>query len=222
MKVRATSVLLLLLAFASVPAKADTLTADFTIFNSGAPIAPPPPYGTLQLSLNNDGSVTFTVTPTPGYTLLVESQPIAPPFPPNLLFPITVFAFNVIGPTTGLTITGLPAGWLVNSPPYVCAFSCYQEAILGPPGVTQALSSLTFTVNRNGGFSSVGDFVTWNGEPAAFAARLLPVTGDPSAPFGGVGFAGAVPTPEPASLFLFISGLAGMGAVVRQRRRKPL
>lgn len=183
-----------LLMFSAV-ASADTATFDLTLSNGS--ISPPAAsYGTVTLTL--DGSnIDVVVTAAPGYQVG------------------HVFGFNVAdGDTAGLAISNETTGWsLVVSPTSaVDGFGKFDAEVKADASLR--FDSLTFTVSRTAGFTSVNDLVDGStlGPNLYFAVHIFPVDG------GSTGYAAAVP--EPATLTLFGTGLLGVGVMLRRRRRQ--
>ena len=83
---------------------------------------------------------------------------------------------------------------------------------------SNAVNSFSFTVSRNGGFSSASDLFEANSNGAHFAIHIAPTNGNPTgfAADGGQN----IETPEPASMLLLGSGLLGTAAGIRKRFRK--
>jgi len=81
-------------------------------------------------------------------------------------------------------------------------------------------SSLTFTVTRVGGFSSVFELVQLStNPPGSFQSPFaVDIICDSCGPATGV--VGTSEVPEPASMLLLGSGLLGLAAGVRKRLRK--
>lgn len=171
-------------------ADADTLSATFDV---PAPGAPPPgssPWARLNLSLNANDTISGSLNLTQGFTT-------------------STFCFNVVGSNAGFTITGLPSGWFGSDTgsPFGCGatgFGDFNSYIIRGDGPSRA--SISFTIERSAGFSSVYDMV----ELSSFTTTPVDFTVDV---FSGntVGLAGAiVPTPESRSALLLVIGLFGV------------
>lgn len=200
----------LLLVIVSAAARADSVTYYLTTSNGS--ISPPASsYGSITLSLNNTGGIDVVVQMAPGYTIAGGG---------------TAFAFNL---GTGFALSNIsvsnltPGFSLSSSGGNVSGFGVFGVLINGPPA-SSGVSTLTFTVNTNGGFTSVGQLValsTSNGGTPQdgymdFAAHVVPTNGT------STGYAGANSTqvPEGSSISILLGTcLSVLGAIyVRSRK----
>jgi hypothetical protein len=176
--------------------KADTLVATFDI---PAPDAHPPgspPWATLGLNLNLNGTISGNLQLSPGFAM-------------------HVLCFNVVGSEQGFGISGIPPGWLTNVGDGACSavdfgnFNAGFSRMIGD--FNSDLPSVAFTVSRTGGFSSVFNVVQLSS-----GGFLIPVDFLVGLSSSGVfaGLAGsrvAVTVPEPATVALLCCGLFALG-----------
>ncbi len=195
-------VCLLSLTLFSASASADSLTVAFSLPSQQYPPPGSGPWGTLNLVLNSNGTITATLNMAPGFVT-------------NLV------AFNIPGfsnPSGFVTVTGLPYDW---KPCHTSAgspfgdFNCtvYSDSV---PSFVFGVSNLQLTFAIQGGFTSVYDIAGFSTNspsiPVNFYIQLLDTT-DPSA---SLGVAAAV-VPEPATLILLASGIGAIALRIKRR-----
>jgi hypothetical protein len=188
-------------------AQADTVTFDL---NRGSTL-PNQNYGTITLTLNRSGGIDVSISLLAGNRIV------------NTGFDASVAFNNTLGGQIG--VTGLPGTYtLVNngnpSSIGMDGFGTFQYGVLfnAQGGGAGTDSSLTFTVTRPGGFSSVFELVQNSTNPpgsisSPFAVDII----CDSCPGGATGVVGTSEVPEPASMLLLGTGVAALAAGLRRR-----
>lgn len=186
-------------------ARADTVTLDL---NTGSTL-PDQNYGTVTLTLVGN-TIQVDISLLPGNRLV------------NTGFDATVAFNSTLGGQIG--VTGLPGTYtLVNSgnPSSIGmdGFGTFEYGVLfnAQGGGAGTDSSLTFTVTRVGGFSSVNELLELSTNPPGsiqsfFAVDLICDSCGPA-----TGVVGTSEVPEPASMLLLGTGLATLAAGLRKR-----
>jgi len=167
----------------------------------------PGPYATVTYVLNGS-NIDVSVTMFPGFAAFGEGNGNN-----------GIFGFNIVGSTAGLNVSNFSPGILTANlgGGQMDGFGNFDVTLscCNPSG---AITSFSFTVSRTGGFSSASDLFEANANGAHFAIHIAPTNGNPTgfAADGGQN----TEVPEPASMLLLGSGLIGVAAGFRKRRRK--
>src|ERR1041384_3310806 len=193
---------------AATLARADSVTLNL---NQGSTL-PNQNYGTVTLTLNGSGGIDVSIALLPGNRIV------------NTGFDASVAFNSTLGGQIG--VTGLPGTYtLVNSgnPSSIGmdGFGTFQYGVLfnAQGGGAGTDSTLTFTVTRVGGFSSVNELLALSTNPPGSLQSFFAVDiiCDSCGPATGV--VGTSAGADPASMLLLGPGFATLAAGLRKRFR---
>jgi hypothetical protein len=187
----------------STPASADSVSASFDISPTTGAIGSS--IGTMDMTLNGDGSIGITVDSVyPIYWFFFEDTNLAD-FP--LIYSGLGPCYSPIGGASGGGwANAFDAGFIANN-------GCYNSST-----GWSLPSSVSFSVSGQQPFNSVSEFV---------GLGPIQYPGDPvvefvsGPPYGGAAAKGAN-VPEPSSLALFLLGLLLVGLEQFRRRSTPV
>ncbi|HSZ51797.1 MAG TPA: PEPxxWA-CTERM sorting domain-containing protein [Caulobacteraceae bacterium] len=184
-------------------AQVDSSTINFGQFPAGPPYAPPPGYGSFEVSLVNPG-VFASNGVTVGESGMIESIPaVAGP----VTLPTAFMTFDIGGSNLQLWATNVAAG---NHGPFTL--------IDTPFGAVASLNTSgyvldTTTSKRLGDYTMIAS-ATFAGETVA---ELLASPTPIETPFSATFTFTAVP--EPATWAMMLIGVGAMGIALRSKRR---
>jgi hypothetical protein len=187
-------------------ARADTVTFQL---NRGSTL-PNQNYGSITLTLNGAGGIDVSISLLAGNRIV------------NTGFDASVAFNSTLGGQIG--VTGLPGTYtLVNSgnPSNIGmdGFGTFEYGVLfnAQGGGAGTDSSLTFTVTRVGGFSSVFELVQGSTNPPGSFSSFFAVDIICDSCQGATGVVGTSEVPEPTSMLLLGTGLVTLAAGLRKR-----
>jgi hypothetical protein len=209
-------------AFSTSVAKADSVSFDLNVGNSGIS-GFPGPYAQVTINRTSLTTATITFTAYAGFSI-GGGQAVDLNFNGG---PVTYSGLSFVGGCTGggcpVGGTAFTGGWQGVPGNNADGFGKFNFILDNSDGATNSVTSVTFNVScATCVWNNVNQVLTGNATGHTAAAHIF-VTGSNCGGSPCTGFAsnGNPPeVPEPASMMLLGTGLLGIAAVFRKRHRK--